>query len=136
MLAHAQVDTIQSYGEHLNPTEASKDQQLQADQIHEAVFMMLQLINGLKCLQARGVEEIPDSLTSFIVLREAQAPLGSTLNLPSPDDRLSSLSAPKTNCYGRLCILQGCVSNPDFYYMGNKYISSENFNYHGSKDTA
>ncbi|KAJ2950922.1 hypothetical protein O0L34_g5291 [Tuta absoluta] len=111
VLAHAQVDTIQSYGETLHSTEGltTKDYQLvQTEQIHEAIFMMLQLINGLKCLQARGVEEIPESLTSFVALKEIQALThGSTLNLPSPDDRLNSLWAPKTNCYGRLCILGG-----------------------------
>ncbi|CAH0587113.1 unnamed protein product [Chrysodeixis includens] len=111
VLAHAQVDTIQSYGEALHSAEGlSKDHQLvQTEQIHEAIFMMLQVINGLKCLQARGVEELPESLTSFIALKEMQplASHGSTLNLPSPDDRLNSLWAPKTNSYGRLCILQG-----------------------------
>lgn len=115
MLAHAQVDTIQSYGENLNASEglSTKEYQLvQTEQAHEAIFMMLQLINGLKCLQARGVEEIPDSLSSFVALRESQPAVnihGSTMNLPSADDRLNSLSAPKTNCYGRLCILQGYV---------------------------
>ncbi|XP_060801412.1 uncharacterized protein LOC106137033 isoform X2 [Amyelois transitella] len=112
VLAHAQVDTIQSYGESLHAAEglSTKDHQLvQTEQTHEAIFMMLQLINGLKCLQARGLEEIPESLSSFISLKEIQ-PLvthGSTLNLPSPDDRLNSLWSPKTNSYGRLCILQG-----------------------------
>ncbi|KAL4707587.1 hypothetical protein ACJJTC_001632 [Scirpophaga incertulas] len=112
VLAQAQVDTIQTYGEGLHSLESlsTKEYQLvQTEQTHEAIFMMLQLINGLKCLQARGVEEISETLTSFIALKEIQ-PLvshGSTLNLPSPDDRLNSLWAPKTNSYGRLCILQG-----------------------------
>ncbi|XP_072932497.1 uncharacterized protein [Epargyreus clarus] len=111
VLAHAQVDTIQSYGDHLHAAEglSTKEHQLvQSEQSHEAIFMMLQLINGLKCLQARGVEEIPELLTTFISLKDIQ-PMshGSTLSLPSPDDRLNSLWAPKTNCYGRLCILQG-----------------------------
>lgn len=112
VLAHAQVDTIQSYGESLHATEGltTKEYQLvQTEQIHEAVFMMLQLINGLKCLQARGVEDIPETLTAFIAMKDIQPSVshGSTLNLPSPDDRLNSLWAPKTNSYGRLCILQG-----------------------------
>ncbi|CAG4974812.1 unnamed protein product [Parnassius apollo] len=71
VLGQAQVDTIQSYGEYLHSTEglSSKENQLvQTEQMHEAIFMLLQLINGLK---------------------------------------LSSLWAPKTNSYGRLCILQG-----------------------------
>lgn len=107
VLANAQVDTIKSYGEHLHTIEGTnKDHQLvQTDQIHEAIFMMLQLINGLKCLQARGVEEIPESLTSFIILKDTQTGNHTTTS----EDRLNSLSAPKTNCYGRLCILQGYV---------------------------
>lgn len=111
VLAQAQVDTIQSYGESLHTTEGltTKEYQLvQTEQIHEAIFMMLQVINGLKCLQARGLEEIPESLTSLIALKEIQPMAhGSALTLPSPDDRLNSLWAPKTNTYGRLCILQG-----------------------------
>ncbi|XP_041980190.1 uncharacterized protein LOC121733867 isoform X2 [Aricia agestis] len=91
VLAQAQVDTIQSYGETLSDHTA--------ETTHEAIFMMLQLINGLKCLQARGVEEIPESLTSFIVLKDTTPPV-------QTDERMS-LGSPKTNCYGRLCILQG-----------------------------
>lgn len=124
VLAHAQVDTIKSYGENLYTSEGlnTKEYQLvQTEQTHEAIFIMLQLINGLKCLQARGVEEISDNLTSFVALKESQPMInihGSTMNLPS-DDRLNSLSAPKTNAYGRLCILQGlseeinCKSSED-----------------------
>nr|XP_012549823.2 uncharacterized protein LOC101741222 isoform X3 [Bombyx mori] len=103
VLAQAQVDTLQSYGQSLRSVEAlsTNSQLVPTEQVHEAIFMMLQLINGLKCLQARGVEEISETLSSFVALREAQA------NNNVPDDRLTSLSAPKTNCYGRLCILQG-----------------------------
>lgn len=107
VLAQAQVDTIQSYGDHLHSAEGptSKDHQLvQTDQTHEAVFMMLQLMNGLKCLQARGVEEISESLNAFIALREVQPPPPGGA---SPIERLNSLSAPKTSTYGRLCVLQG-----------------------------
>ncbi|XP_075975648.1 uncharacterized protein LOC142976246 isoform X2 [Anticarsia gemmatalis] len=130
VLAHAQVDTIQSYGESLHAAEGltTKEHQLvQTEQIHEAIFMMLQMINGLKCLQARGVEEIPESLTSFIALKEVQ-PLvshGSTLNLPtSPDDRLNSLWAPKTNSYGRLCILQGLSDEINSKSTDEGYLNS------------
>ncbi|XP_050678775.1 uncharacterized protein LOC126975037 isoform X2 [Leptidea sinapis] len=103
VLANAQADTIQTYSERLHATEGStKDHQLvQTEQLHEAIFMMLQIIIGLRSFQARGVEEIPDSLTAFVILRETQ---GSS---SGQEDRLNSLSAPKTNCYGRLCMLQG-----------------------------
>ncbi|XP_026318738.1 uncharacterized protein LOC113229384 isoform X2 [Hyposmocoma kahamanoa] len=129
VLAQAQVDTIQSYGENLHATEGltTKEYQLvQTEQIHEAIFMMLQVINGLKCLQARGMEEIPESLTSFIALKEIQpiATHGSALTLPSPDDRLNSLWAPKTNSYGRLCILQGLSEEINC----NKSAEDEHFN--------
>ncbi|XP_046977142.1 uncharacterized protein LOC124543116 isoform X2 [Vanessa cardui] len=126
VLANAQVDTISSYGEHLHAAEGStKDHQLvQTDQIHESIFIMLQLINGLKCLQARGVEEIPESLTSFIVLKETQTGSHGGANLPSPDDRLSSLSAPKTNSYGRLCILQGLTDDMNCSKSTDEDLSS------------
>lgn len=103
VLANAHVNTIQSYGESLQ--EGTKDQNVnaQTDQIHESIFMLLQIINGLKCFQARGIEELPEALTSFVVLKESHC------NGTSTEDRLSSLSAPKTNSYGRLCILQGYV---------------------------
>ncbi|KAM3960091.1 uncharacterized protein ACR2FA_005892 [Aphomia sociella] len=129
VLAHAQVDTIQSYGESLHAAEglSTKEYQLvQTEQVHEAIFMMLQLINGFKCLQARGLEEIPESLSSFISLKESQ-PLGShgsTLNLPSPDDRLNSLWAPKTNSYGRLCILQGLSEEVNCKSTDEEHLNS------------
>ncbi|XP_045498872.1 uncharacterized protein LOC123696611 isoform X2 [Colias croceus] len=105
VLAHAHADTIHTYGEHLHTANlTTKEHQLvQTEQIHEAIFLMLQIIIGLKCLQARGVEEVPETLTSFIIFKEN---MGSA-NTSASEDRLNSLSAPKTNCYGRLCILQG-----------------------------
>ncbi|CAG9132648.1 unnamed protein product [Plutella xylostella] len=128
VLAPAQVDTIQSYGESLHASErlTTKEYQLvQTEQLHEAIFMMLQLINGLKCLQARGVEEVPLTLTSFVVMRETQASgvHGSTLNLPT-DDRLTSLSAPKTNSYGRLCILQGLSEETNCSKSADEHLNS------------
>ncbi|XP_032516362.2 uncharacterized protein LOC116769400 isoform X1 [Danaus plexippus] len=106
VLGPANINTIQSYEDQLLATEESaQDNQIQSDQTHEAIFLMLQIINGLKCLQARGIEEIPESLTSFVIMKEVQ--IGTT----TTEDRLSSLSAPKTNCYGRLCILQGLTDD-------------------------
>ncbi|XP_030022883.2 uncharacterized protein LOC115442064 isoform X2 [Manduca sexta] len=121
VLAHAQVDTIQSYGESLHAAEGltTNYQLVQTEQIHEAIFMMLQLINGLKCLQARGVEEISESLTSFVTLRENNGN-----SQPSSDDRLSSLSAPKTNCYGRLCILQGLSEEINCSKSDDEHVNS------------
>ncbi|CAH0720200.1 unnamed protein product, partial [Brenthis ino] len=121
VLANAQVDTIHSYGEHLRATEglSTKEHQIvQTDQIHESIFMLLQIINGLKCFQSRGVEEIPEMLTSFIVLKEMHC------NATPSDDRLNSLSAPKTNCYGRLCILQGLTEDMNCSKSTDEDLSS------------
>ncbi|GBP87502.1 hypothetical protein EVAR_57309_1 [Eumeta japonica] len=130
VLAHAQVDTIQSYGEYLHKSESqttNEYQLVQTEQIHEAIFMMLQLINGLKCLQARGVEEIPDALTSFVALKENQPAAGGGGGGPSStgtDDQLTSLSAPKTNSYARLCILQGLSEDINYKSTEDEHLNS------------
>ncbi|CAK1555461.1 unnamed protein product [Leptosia nina] len=121
VLAHAQADTIQSYGESLH-VEVSKEHHLQSELKHEAIFMMLQIILGLKCLQARGVEEVPETLTSFIVLKEVPISLGSSS--PAQDESMNSLSAPKTNCYGRLCILQGLSDDINSSKSEDEHLSS------------
>ncbi|XP_068086010.1 uncharacterized protein [Anabrus simplex] len=66
VLTKLQVDTIQSYGCSLRDKgdEHWKD----------GTFIMLQLINGLKLLQARGIEEAPVSLSSFVLCREERDP--------------------------------------------------------------
>lgn len=48
------------------------------------MFGLLQLINALKLLQAQGIEELPLSLTSFILCRDMER-----------------------DVHNRLCVLQG-----------------------------
>lgn len=38
----------------------------------EVGFIMLQLVNGLKMLQAKGVEDMPMSLSNVIMCRETE----------------------------------------------------------------
>lgn len=59
-----QVNTIQTFSEMLklksNGEEVWKD----------VCFVLLQLVNALKTLQAQGIEELPLSLTSFVLCKE------------------------------------------------------------------
>lgn len=127
VLARTQVDTIHSFGEYLqNKSQSSPTSTLQknasgndkdlphaSERQHEATFTMLQLINGLKCLQARGLEEVPASLSSFVISRDNQVMPKSqqngscNLSDSSSEDGPPSIQMPKANSYGRLCILQG-----------------------------
>ena len=60
------VNTIQSYGELLK----CRSMQNGDDTSKDANFIMLQLVNALKVLQAQGVEELPQSLSCFVLCRE------------------------------------------------------------------
>lgn len=64
-----QVSTIQAYSELLksNLSHASPD-----NIFKEASFIILQLINALKALQAQGTEELPLSLTSFVLCKDTE----------------------------------------------------------------
>lgn len=42
----------------------------QDDTWKDGSFILLQLVNALKMLQAQGIEELPLSLTSFVLCRE------------------------------------------------------------------
>lgn len=64
-----QVHTVESYGELLK----NKLAQSSIDEIYrEGSFMMLQMVNALKILQAQGIEELPMSLTSFVLCKEME----------------------------------------------------------------
>lgn len=126
-MARTQIDTIQTFGEYLHEKCLSSPNNtlqkgakinsdiLQSSEVqHEATFMMLQLINALKCLQARGVEEVSSSLSSFVICRDSQTILknqqnGSTnhLDVCFDETQMPSVQMSKANTYGRLCILQG-----------------------------
>lgn len=60
-----QVNTIQSFGEMLKVKSHTQD-----DTWKDGSFVLLQLVNALKVLQAQGTEELPLSLTSFVLCRE------------------------------------------------------------------
>ncbi|XP_044739489.1 probable serine/threonine-protein kinase DDB_G0282963 [Chrysoperla carnea] len=77
-----------------------------AEELHcrEACFVMLQLINGLKCLQAQGIEELPLSLSSFALCRELER-----------------------DTHPRLCVLQGLseeISRVDIGENGGDRLGS------------
>ncbi|XP_018328356.1 uncharacterized protein LOC108739120 [Agrilus planipennis] len=74
-----QVHSIKTYSELLKSKSHSPD-----DSRKDAYFVLLQLVNALKMLQAQGIEELPDSLTTFVLCREMDKEM-----------------------HHRLCILQG-----------------------------
>lgn len=116
------MDTVETFGEYLknknlsSPSNSlkrnsSSEKDSNCESQHEATFVMLQLINGLKCLQARGIEEVPSSLSAFVISRDNQSlknqQNSSSMSDTSLEDGPPSIQMPKANCYGRLCILQG-----------------------------
>ncbi|CAG9857294.1 unnamed protein product [Phyllotreta striolata] len=60
---YLQINTIQSYGELL---KTKSDEECWRD----SNFTMLQLVNALKSLQAQGIEELPLSLSSFVLCKD------------------------------------------------------------------
>ncbi|XP_018576497.1 uncharacterized protein LOC108915033 [Anoplophora glabripennis] len=87
VLPWLQVNTIESFSEVLK-TKAQNHEDMWKD----ANFVMLQLVNALKTLQAQGIEELPLSLNCFVLCKDV--------------DR---------DTHHRLCVLQGL--GPD---MANK----------------
>lgn len=61
-----QVHTFQTYGELLK----TKSSQNSDEAWKDTNFILLQLVNALKTLQAQGIEEIPLSLSTFVLCRE------------------------------------------------------------------
>lgn len=62
------VETILSFGDILK----SRSTQGQVEEVQREVsFILLQLINGLKSVQAQGVEEVPLSLNNLVLCRDA-----------------------------------------------------------------
>lgn len=60
------VHTLQSYGEVLKTKLATNSDEAYKD----TNFILLQLVNALKTLQAQGIEELPLSLSTFVLCRE------------------------------------------------------------------
>jgi hypothetical protein len=59
-----QVDTVQTYGTTLHSRVAEEERW------RDGGFVLLQLVNGLKTLQAQGIEEAPLSLSNFVLCCE------------------------------------------------------------------
>jgi hypothetical protein len=66
VLPWLQVSTIQSYSESLK----LKGSATHDDVWKDASFIMLQLVNALKILQAQGIEELSLTLNSFVLCKE------------------------------------------------------------------
>ncbi|KAL3277207.1 hypothetical protein HHI36_012557 [Cryptolaemus montrouzieri] len=66
VLSWTQVNTIQSFATSLK-SKSSVD-----DSCKDAFFVLLQLVNALKNLQAQGIEELPVSLNSFILCKDVE----------------------------------------------------------------
>ncbi|CAH1967972.1 unnamed protein product [Acanthoscelides obtectus] len=80
VLPWLQIHTFQSYSDYLkskfqNPDEAWKDSN----------FVMLQLVNALKILQAQGIEELPVSLSCFVLCKEMEKDNHHRLCVLQPD---------------------------------------------------
>lgn len=63
ILPYLQINTIQSYGDLLK-TKTEEESWKGSN------FVMLQLVNALKTLQAQGIEELPMSLSSFVLHKD------------------------------------------------------------------
>lgn len=68
VLNRMQVDTVQTYGAALRSKAAEEERW------KDGSFVLLQLVNGLKTLQAQGIEEAPLSLSNFVLCREERDP--------------------------------------------------------------
>lgn len=65
VLPWLQVNTIQSYSEVLQSKMLTNEETWK-----DSNFVMLQLVNALKTLQAQGIEELPLSLNSFVLCKD------------------------------------------------------------------
>lgn len=66
VLPWMQVNTIQSFSNTLKSKTPNEETS------KENVFIMLQLVNALKNLQAQGIEELPVSLNSFVLCKDME----------------------------------------------------------------
>ncbi|XP_044263078.1 uncharacterized protein LOC123010332 isoform X1 [Tribolium madens] len=96
VLPWLQVSTIQSYGESLK-----KGTQTLEEAWKDASFVMLQLVNALKILQAQGIEELSLSLNSFVLCKEMDK--DSHLRLCVLQGLGEDLHLAPTDQYGTLC---------------------------------
>ncbi|XP_072386894.1 uncharacterized protein [Diabrotica undecimpunctata] len=80
VLPYLQINTIQTYGDVLKAKS-------QEDSWKDSNFVLLQLVNALKTIQAQGIEELPLSLNTFVLCKDM--------------DKES---------HHRLCVLQGDIA--------------------------
>lgn len=64
VLTRLQIETLLTYGRSLSNGPLSDETK------KEVNFVLLQIVNALKSLQAQGIEEAPKNLTNLIVCRE------------------------------------------------------------------
>lgn len=63
VLPYLQINTIQTYGEILKTKSLEESWK-------DSNFVMLQLVNALKTIQAQGIEEVPLSLHTFVLCKD------------------------------------------------------------------
>ncbi|CAG9766661.1 unnamed protein product [Ceutorhynchus assimilis] len=99
VLPWLQLHTIESYSDFLK-TKPNQDEIWR-----DGFFVMLQLVNALKMLQAQGIEELPLSLNSFILSREMDRETHHRLCIMqgSLSSEISALTSPEEK-YGTLCM--------------------------------
>ncbi|XP_066250859.1 uncharacterized protein [Euwallacea similis] len=99
VLPWLQIHSIQSYSDFL------KSKSTQEDSWKDGFFVMLQLVNALKMLQAQGIEELPLSLSSFAISKEMDRDSYHRLNIiqGSVPSELTIFTAPEEK-YGSLCM--------------------------------
>lgn len=68
VLARLQIETVETYGRSMNSGVLNDESK------KEVNFVLLQIINAFKSLQAQGIEEAPKTLSNMIVCREERDP--------------------------------------------------------------
>ncbi|XP_076260571.1 uncharacterized protein LOC143196616 isoform X2 [Rhynchophorus ferrugineus] len=98
VLPWLQINTIETYGECL------KNKSTQDETWKDGFFIMLQLVNALKMLQAQGIEELPLSLSSFVLCKDMDRDTHHRLCiLQGMTPELMTLNSPEEK-YGSLCM--------------------------------
>ncbi|XP_030764574.1 uncharacterized protein LOC115888854 [Sitophilus oryzae] len=97
VLPWLQIHTIETYSDYL------KGKPSQDDTWKDSFFIMLQLVNALKMLQAQGIEELPLSLNSFVLCKDMDRDTHHRLCiLQGMPPELMTLSSPEEK-YASLC---------------------------------
>lgn len=95
VLPWMQVNTIHSF------SNIAKTKTPNEDPCKENIFIMLQLVNALKNLQAQGIEELPVSLSSFLLCKDMEKDVYQKLFvLQGLTEELSN----KNEKFGTLCM--------------------------------